>query len=211
MREVYYIDGSTVRKKYVYEDAAPELAPRVRPARRPAGEPVRTPGRRASAAPAYGAGRASAAPAREPARRPAVRPDTEQRRVRRTAAVAQPVTYRVSAIKARKSLAFDFKYTMFLVLAMAVMIFSCANMLMMENRIDSKKNNISNLQSEIRDMKEDNEAFENSLSDSYTLEEIYNIAVNELGMVYSEKGQIVYYDTANEDYVNQYQDVPRAD
>ncbi len=184
MREVYYVDGSTVRKKYVYENAAPELAPRVRPAQRPQGEPVRTPHRR---------------------------PDTEQRRVRKTAAVEQPVTYRVSAIKARKSLAFDFKYTLFLAFAMVIMIFSCANMIMMESKIDSKKNEISSLQSEIRDMKADNEAFENSLSDSYTLEEIYNIAVNELGMVYSEKGQIVYYDTANEDYVNQYQDVPSAD
>ena len=101
--------------------------------------------------------------------------------------------------------------TFFLAFAMVIMIFSCANMIMMESKIDSKKNEISSLQSEIRDMKADNEAFENSLSDSYTLEEIYNIAVNELGMVYSEKGQIVYYDTANEDYVNQYQDVPSAD
>ena len=25
MREVYYVDGSTVRKKYVYENAAPDM------------------------------------------------------------------------------------------------------------------------------------------------------------------------------------------
>ncbi len=200
MREVYYVDGSTVRKKYVYDNAAPELAPRVIPAQRPQQRPARVPGRRSSAAPAY-----------DPRRTPERRPDTEHRRVRKTAAVEQPVTYRVSAVKARKSLAFDFKYTLFLAFAMVIMIFSCANMIRMESKIDSKKSEISSLQTEIRDMKADNEAFENSLSDSYTLEEIYNIAVNELGMVYSQKGQIVYYNTANEDYVNQYQDVPSAD
>ena len=199
MREVYYIDGNTVRKRFVSE-AAPELAPSVRPSQRPQHDPAGTPGRRSSAAPAY-----------DPRRIPQRRPDTQERRVRKQAAVQQPVTYRVSAVKARKSLAFDFKYTLFLAFAMVIMIFSCANMIMMESRIDSKKSKISSLQSEIRDMKADNEAFENSLSDSYTLEEIYNIAVNELGMVYSEKGQIVYYNTANEDYVNQYQDVPSAD
>lgn len=200
MREVYYVDGSTVRKKYVYDNAAPELAPRVIPAQRPQQRPARVPGRRSSAAPAY-----------DPRRTPERRPDTEHRRVRKTAAVEQPVTYRVSAVKARNSLAFDFKYTLFLTFAMVIMIFSCANMIRMESKIDSKKSEISSLQTEIRDMKADNEAFENSLSDSYTLEEIYNIAVNELGMVYSQKGQIVYYNTANEDYVNQYQDVPSAD
>lgn len=42
----------------------------------------------------------------------------------------------------------------------------------------------------------------------YTLDDIYNVATNELGMVYAKKGQIIYYDSANEDYVKQYQDVP---
>lgn len=201
VREVYYIDGSTVRKKYVYDEAAPArpMQPSYDPDRRTA-DPRRAPQRRTAGA-----------PVRDPRRTPERRPESDPRRVRKTAAVKQPVTYRVSAIKARKSLAFDFKYTAFLAFAMVLMIFSCANMIRMESKLDGKKSNISSLQSEIRDMKADNEAFENSLSDSYTLEEIYNIAVNELGMVYSQKGQILYYDTANEDYVNQYQDVPSAD
>ena len=36
----------------------------------------------------------------------------------------------------------------------------------------------------------------------YTLDDIYNVATNELGMVYAKRGQIIYYDSANEDYVN---------
>ncbi len=192
----YYIDGSTVRKRDIYYSAAPAYIPTRRPKAYPDRTNEAAPQRRHEAAPAV---------------RPERRLDTERKQQRRHAVKEQPVTYRVSAIKAGKSLAFDFKYTFFLAIAMIVMIASCANMLRMENQVDSKKSKISGLQSEIRDAKADNEAFENSLNDAYTLEEIYKIAVNELGMVYSQKGQIVYYDAANEDYVNQYRDVPSAD
>ncbi|SEF57032.1 hypothetical protein SAMN04487934_101608 [Eubacterium ruminantium] len=187
--DMYYIDGSTVRKRDIYFSAAPAYIPTRRP--KQAVQPEVQPTRRTERVPA--------------------RPDAERRPQRRQAARKQPVTYRVSAIKARKSLAFDFKYTFFLALAMVIMIASCANMLRMENQVDSKKNAISGLQSEIREAKADNEAFENSISNAYTLQEIYDIAVNDLGMVYSQKGQIVYYDASNEDYVNQYRDVPSAD
>ena len=47
-----------------------------------------------------------------------------------------------------------------------------------------------------------------TLDNMYTLEQVYDAATNELGMVYARKGQIVYYESANEDYVKQYQDVP---
>ena len=84
-------------------------------------------------------------------------------------------------------------------------------MIRMQSEIDDRKSKIASLQSEIREVKADNEAFENSLSNTYTLDEIRDIAVNELGMVYSEKGQIVYYDATSEDYVNQYRNVPGDD
>ncbi|MCR5543242.1 MAG: cell division protein FtsL, partial [Eubacterium sp.] len=54
----------------------------------------------------------------------------------------------------------------------------------------------------------DNSAYENSLNNMYSLEDIYTIATNELGMVYSQNGQIVYYEQEQGDYVKQYSDVP---
>ncbi|MCR5368004.1 MULTISPECIES: hypothetical protein [Eubacterium] len=188
-RDMYYVDGSTVRKRDIYYSAAPAYTP----GRRPSGYPER---------------RYSQMPARGPQRRVA---DPERRVERRPVKNNKPVTYRKSAIKARNSLAFDFKYTFFLALAMIIMIASCANMIRMQSEIDDRKSKIASLQSEIREVKADNEAFENSLSNTYTLDEIRDIAVNELGMVYSEKGQIVYYDATSEDYVNQYRNVPGDD
>ena len=123
----------------------------------------------------------------------------------------RPVTYRKAAIKAEKSLAFDFKYTLFLSMAMLIMAAACINMLRIQGRVDKQQKNIRNLQVEIQEIEADNAAHADSLNNMYTLDEIYDIAVNELGMVYAQKGQIVYYDSADEDYVNQYQDVPEAE
>jgi chaperonin GroEL (HSP60 family) len=41
-----------------------------------------------------------------------------------------------------------------------------------------------------------------------SLEDIYKIAVGELGMVYSQNGQVIYYDGQMDDYVKQYSDIP---
>ena len=51
---------------------------------------------------------------------------------------------------------------------------------------------------------------EDSLESKYSLDKIYEVATKDLGMVYSQKGQIVYYESANEDYVKQLKDVPEA-
>jgi cell division protein FtsL len=157
-RQMYYIDGSTVKKRE-YAEAAPQRK------RQEAEQPVRK---------------------------------------------KKSVTYEKAAIKAEKSLAFDFKYAAFVSVMVMIMAAACVNMLHMQGLVDKQQRHIRNLQSQIQTVEEDNAAYEVSLDNMYTLEQIYDIAVNQLGMVYAQKGQIVYYDSANEDYVNQYQDVPEA-
>ena len=91
-----------------------------------------------------------------------------------------------------------------------IMVAACIVMLYMESRINDQQNNINNLEAQLDALETDNAAYAMSLENMYTLEQINDVAVNELGMVYAKKGQIVYYDSANEDYVKQYQDVPEA-
>ena len=43
---------------------------------------------------------------------------------------------------------------------------------------------------------------------SVDLEKIKDIAINELGMVYAQEGQIINYNSQDGDYVRQYEDVP---
>lgn len=113
-----------------------------------------------------------------------------------------------TARKLDKALAFDFKYTVFVVASVFVMVCACVMMLYWEAKLDSQKANISSLESELEALETDNAAYKMTLDNMYTLEQVYDAATNELGMVYARKGQIVYYESANEDYVKQYQDVP---
>lgn len=117
---------------------------------------------------------------------------------------------RRASAKVDKALAFDMRYTTFVVASVVIMVAACVMMLYMESKIDEQERNITRMEAELEAIENDNAAFEMSLKNMYTLDEIYDVATNELGMVYAKKGQIVYYESANEDYVKQYQDVPEA-
>ena len=113
--------------------------------------------------------------------------------------------------KADRALAFNLGYTVFVVSAVFIMIAACVAMLYMESKVTKQQKNINALEAQLETIKDDNSAYRLSLENMYSLDEIYDVATNELGMVYARKGQIVYYDSANEDYVKQYKDVPEAD
>ncbi len=117
------------------------------------------------------------------------------------------VNKKISA-KADRALAFDMKYTMFVMASILIVICACVFMLHMESAINERKSNINALENELETIEDDNAALKLSLESMYSLDEIYDVATNELGMVYARKGQIVYYESANEDYVKQFQDIP---
>ena len=141
-----------------------------------------------------------------PRRKPQREPQRTPQRVpqRKTSGESQK---KISA-KADKALAFDMRYTMFVMASVLIIIAACVLMLNMEASINEKKSNINALESQLESIEDDNAALKLSLESMYSLDEIYDVATNELGMVYAKKGQIVYYESANEDYVKQYQDIP---
>lgn len=164
-RNMYYVDGSAVRKPEEYPSQYGQPARRREPSRRQVEQPRRNPNRK--------------------------------------------VNRRVSE-RTDRALAFNLKYTIFVVGSVLIMVVACIVMLYMESKIKLQQNNINNLEAELEAINDDNVAYKMTLDNMYTLDDIYNAATNELGMVYAKKGQIVYYDSANEDYVKQYQDVPEA-
>ena len=157
-RDLYYVDGSVVRRRYSAE-----------PARR-----------------------------REPEQTPAKKKKT------------RIVTYPKAAVQAEKSLYFDRGYLVVLMLAALIMIASLGVMVYLQGRVDDRERNIRILQYELQEVRSDNSAYADSLESKYSLDKIYEVATKDLGMVYSQKGQIVYYEKANEDYVKQLRDVPEA-
>ncbi|MCM1171043.1 MAG: hypothetical protein NC393_02840 [Clostridium sp.] len=109
-----------------------------------------------------------------------------------------------------RALAFNLKYTIFVVASVCIMIAACVVMLYMETRVSELKRNINSLEALVEEAQTDNAAYKSSIESMYTLDEIYDVAINELGMVYARSGQIIYYESADEDYVKQYRDVPEA-
>ena len=131
---------------------------------------------------------------REPERR--VQPE------RRTAPQERPKVRRRVTAQTKKTLAFSAGYMMFMAAMVCLVVGSCVLMLYMNTKISTK------LEAELEKIEDDNAAHKLRLNNMYTLDDIYNVATNELGMVYAKKGQIIYYDSADEDYVKQYQDIP---
>ena len=136
--------------------------------------------------------------------------DPVRRRREQERPVRRNTTYKEAARKADASLGFDFRYTAVLILMLIMVVASCIVMLTVQGEVENKEKRIESLQQQLKDVQSDNAAYENKLSSMYSLEDIYTIATGELGMVYSQNGQIVYYDQESGDYVKQYNDVPKT-
>ena len=80
--------------------------------------------------------------------------------------------------------------------------------LYLQNSINTRKNNISDLKQQITTLKDSNAAAQSRIATASNIETIKDTAVNNLGMVYANSDQIIYYDVENEDYMTQYDDVP---
>ena len=139
----------------------------------------------------------------EPARRVAPKQTPEKKKQR-------IITYPKAAVRAEKSLYFDRGYLVVLMMAALIMIASLGVMVYLQGKVDDRERNIRILQYELQEIQSDNTAYADSLESKYSLDKIYEVATKDLGMVYSQKGQIVYYEKANEDYVKQLRDVPEA-
>lgn len=110
----------------------------------------------------------------------------------------------------KKALHMSSAYVAFLALAAVIALLMCVWYLQMRAELTSRSENITSLQQELADMKEENTARYNSVIDSVNLEEVRTKAVNELGMVYANQGQIITYQNPVNDYVKQLQEIPKS-
>ena len=68
--------------------------------------------------------------------------------------------------------------------------------------------NIAELESQLSDLKIENDAEYSRATSSIDLEEMKRIAMEELGMVYADKEQVVIYEDKEAEYFRQYEDIP---
>lgn len=143
----------------------------------------------------YVYGSTVAKPVYEPQRR-----ETEQPRKTRT-------SKQVSKNRS-KALHMNRAYVLFLAVAAIAMLIVCVNYIQLRSTITSRSANITALQAELASLKEENNTKYNVVMDSVNLDEVRTTALEELGMVYANKDQIVEYDNPTGGYIKQYEAIP---
>ena len=99
-------------------------------------------------------------------------------------------------------------YVLFLGAAMLVSAFVLIGYIRLQSDITNSINHIAALESELNDLKLSNDEEYSRIESSVNLEQIKQIAINELGMTYAGEGQIVEYSSEGSDYVRQVADIP---
>ena len=99
-------------------------------------------------------------------------------------------------------------YVIFLTVAAVMAVIVCVNYVKLQSRITDRSKNITAMQKELANLKEENNAKFNAVMDSVNLDEIRDRAQNQLGMVYASPEQIVEYDNPATDYVKQFEEIP---
>ena len=99
-------------------------------------------------------------------------------------------------------------YSMCVAMVAATVVGLFVGYINLTNSITTHMDNISALEQNISDLKASNSATESRIASQTNLGEIKAVAVNEMGMVYANADQIVYYDMESSDYMNQYHNIP---
>ena len=99
-------------------------------------------------------------------------------------------------------------YLLFLTLAVAMTVGVCGVYIKLQTELSARKSHVASLESQIQELRTDNDAAWNRIETSVDLQAVKDTAMNSLGMVYPTQDQVIYYEVDNDDYMNQYQDIP---
>jgi len=98
-------------------------------------------------------------------------------------------------------------YTTALVVCAAVVFFICYQYLNLQADIKANSETVIELQEQLNSLKAENNSYEAEINASIDYNEIYDTAVNELGMIYPNRNQVINYDSHESEYVKQFKDV----
>lgn len=115
---------------------------------------------------------------------------------------------RVARRNQERALQMSRGYVAFLTVAVIVSGIFAGTYIKIQSDITNRMKNIASLESQITELRADNDAVEKRINMSADLNTVKDIAMNQLGMTYASPDQIIYYSVDKEDYMNQYSDIP---
>ena len=96
----------------------------------------------------------------------------------------------------------------FLTAAAVVTVFMCVTYLQLQANATLLSEEVTSLEAQVDAAILENNADYNGIMTGIDIEHVKDVAINELGMVYASKEQIVTYEENSSDYVRQYTDIP---
>ena len=107
-----------------------------------------------------------------------------------------------------KSNQFSLPFFMFLMCTMAFCGFVLVSYVSVKSEITATNEQITKLESNLNNMRLENDEDYSRIKNGADLEEIRMKAIGKLGMTYATEGQIIYYSELDDDYVRQVSDIP---
>jgi len=98
-----------------------------------------------------------------------------------------------------------------LVASIVAAVYLCVGYLKVQSDIVQMKKNIIALESELENINDLNEVLHMKINSAVDLEYVYDIAVNELGMVFANENDVVNYTRSYNSFVRQYEIVEKND
>ncbi len=107
-----------------------------------------------------------------------------------------------------KALQVDLLYVLFMAMAAVVLMTFCVRYIQVQSDITTAISAIETAETQLEDLKAGNDLLESQIRTYVDLDYIYQVATEELGMVYPASGQVIYYDRTESEYVRQYESIP---
>ncbi len=95
-----------------------------------------------------------------------------------------------------------------LTVATVITVLVCAQYLQLQWKVSSMEKSIVSMEKNLKALTNENNAAYATIDTQPDLGYIYKVAVNELGMVYPNKNEIITYKRQDDGYVRQYEDIP---
>lgn len=108
-----------------------------------------------------------------------------------------------------RMLRMDKSYVAFLTIAVVIFGVFSSIYIKLQSDVTTRMNTIGNLESQIADLKADNDEAYKRIRMSVDLDSVKEKALNELGMSYAKASQIIYYTVDSDDFMNQYSEIPQ--
>lgn len=101
-------------------------------------------------------------------------------------------------------------YTIAAVAVVIFMFIVCVQYLEMQSNVKAAADEVAALEAQLTQLTVKNDETKMEIDGSVDYDELLRVAVEELGMVYPKRSQVVGYNSAESEYVKQYQDIPSS-